>query len=66
MPAPRILRIEYDRDAGVTVEAEGLVVELLPYSVWREDGDELPDAGAEARGVRVGRWVLAVSPRATV
>jgi hypothetical protein len=63
MPAPRILRIEYDRGDGVVIETEGLVVELLPYAAWREDGDELPDAGAEARAVRVGSWVLAVSPR---
>ena len=66
MTAPRILRLEYDCTEGVTIEAEGLVVELLPYSAWREDGDELPDVGAEARAVRVGRWVLAIAPRCPV
>lgn len=60
MPA-RIIRIEYDRDDGVVIEtSEGLQVELLPYSTWREGGDELHDTG-QGVAVRYGSWVLATS-----
>lgn len=60
MPA-RIVRLEYDPQDGVVVAtSDGLQVELLPYSTWRADGDELRDAG-QAGAVRLGAWVVATS-----
>ena len=61
MPA-RIHRLEFDRDEGAVIEtSDGVTVELLPYAVWRADGDELRDGQAGA--VRHGAWVVATSRR---
>ena len=65
MAPSRINRFEHDRDDGVTIETGALTIELLPYSTWRDDGDELPDAGRDFPTcvIRLGRWVLCVNRR---
>ncbi len=60
MPA-RIHRLEFDRDDGAVIEtSDGVLVEIVPYSTWSANGDELRDAG-QAGAVRLGAWVVATS-----
>jgi len=61
--AARITRIEFDREDGetVTVTSDGVVVDICPRPLWRS----FPGDGG-ATVVDAGRWVVAVSRRATL